>query len=759
MTLRYRVSGLVQGVGFRPFVFRLARELGVAGWVRNTPGGVDILAAAPEATLREFAARLRRDAPPAARVVAVEARPTTASAGAAFAIRPSTAGGPVAARLLPDLAVCPDCLAELFDPRDRRFRYPFLNCTQCGPRFSILERLPYDRAHTTMRAFEMCPACRREYDDPRDRRFHAQPNACPACGPHLDWRDPRGRVLAARDDALRAAAAALEQGAIVAVKGLGGFHLMARADRDAVVRELRRRKRREAKPLALMYPDPDRVARDAELSAAERRLLQSPAAPIVLLRRRARARGIAAAVAPDNPCLGILLPHTPLHHLLLRAWGRPVVATSGNLAEEPPCIAESEALERLGGIADFFLMHNRPIARPLDDSLARVVLGRELVLRAGRGYAPLSITLGPGPATGAPPLLAVGAQLKNTVALAHHGVATVSPHVGDLDSALAADLFRQRIRTLETVLAARPARVACDLHPDYPSTRHARRLAVPATGVQHHHAHIAAAMAEHGLTGRVLGVAWDGTGYGPDGTVWGGEFLLAGRGAFRRWGHFRTFPLPGGEQAVREPRRSALGLLYALRGEALFQSLETPPLPAFQPAELRVLRRLLAAGRHCPPTSSVGRLFDAAAALLGLAQVSRFEGEAAMRLEFAADPVASGAEYPYSARERDGLVIVDWAEWIDAMLDDLLHSRPAGLIAARFHRTLARVIADLAARAAQPRVVLSGGCFQNARLLELTVRRLRRDGFEVYWPRHVPPNDGGIALGQLAVAAAAGEAC
>ncbi len=750
ITRTYRVTGAVQGVGFRPFVFRVAQEMGLAGWVRNDAHGVIIQATGSPETLDRFERALRGEAPAPASVREVRTiESVTGGTAGPFLILDSENDGAATAQVLPDLATCPDCLDEILNPAERRYRYPFTNCTRCGPRFSILLRIPYDRPNTTMAAFTMCPACRAEYENPADRRFHAQPIACPACGPQLAWWSPGGAVLAERDAALEAAIEALRQGRVVAVKGLGGFHLMVDARADAAVRRLRDRKHREEKPLALMYPALEALQRDCEVSSEEKDLLLSPAAPIVLLRRRTGAN-LAASVAPGNPYLGAMLPYTPLHHLLLRALNAPVVATSGNLSDEPICTDEHEALERLRDIAEGFLVHNRPIARHVDDSVARVLLGAPQILRRARGYAPAPITLSGFSTDG---LSAVGAHLKNTVAVAHGSDVMLSQHLGDLETPQARDAFREARSALEQLFTVTPQMVVCDLHPEYASTLEARAGAMPVRAVQHHHAHVAACMAEHGLDGEVLGVVWDGSGYGADGTLWGGEFLRSTRAAFQRVAHLRTFRLPGGDAAAREPRRTALSLLFELFGPAVFSRTDLAPVQTFSPSERAILQTLLERGYQAPLTSSVGRLFDAVASLVGLRQINVFEGQAAMELEFALDGCATDEAYP-APLSSDSPRQADWGPMIAQILADTAAGVSPCLISARFHNTLAAWIVQAARQVGLGRVVLTGGCFQNRYLTERAVRALRQAGFEAYWHQQVPPNDGGIALGQMAVVGA-----
>jgi hydrogenase maturation protein HypF len=748
--LRVVVRGAVQGVGFRPFVYRLASELALAGWVANGPQGVVLEVEGAGRALHDFLLRVEAERPPRAAIHGLEYAFLPPLDLRGFVIRESNGAGARTALVLPDIATCADCLREVCDPRDRRHGYPFTNCTNCGPRFSIIRGLPYDRAQTTMAGYTMCAACRREYEDPGDRRFHAQPNACPACGPQLALWDSAGAVAATRGEALRRAVEAVRGGEIVAVKGVGGFHLVvAAADEDAV-RRLRARKHREAKPLAVMAPSPGWVRGACEVSALEARLLAAPEAPIVLLRRRAGAREVAAAVAPGNPWLGVMLPYTPLHHLLLRGLGGPVVATSGNLADEPICTEEQEALHRLSGVADRFLVHDRPIARHVDDSVVRVLLGRELVLRRARGYAPLPVHV----ARRLPPLLGLGAHLKNAVALGLGQDVFVGQHVGDLETVPARAAFRAAARDLCGLYGIEPAVVACDLHPDYASTREARAAGRPVQAVQHHLAHVLACLAENQVHGPALGVAWDGAGYGQDGTVWGGEFLRVRDGAWERVAHLRAFSLPGGDAAAAEPRRAGLGLLYEIFGEALFGRDDVPLLDAFRPAEREVVRQALRRRINCPRTTSAGRLFDAVAAILGLRHGRQFEGQAAMELEWAIGRHATDEVYPFRLRGEESPLVLDWEPMIRAVLG--ARRLPVAATAARVHNTLAEMVLAVARRAGERAIALTGGCFQNVYLTERVVARLRADGFTPYWHQRIPPNDGGIALGQV-VAAATGS--
>jgi len=799
--LKAAVRGAVQGVGFRPFVFRLAAEMNLKGWVNNSAQGVFLEVEGPQDMLEQFLQRLEAEKPPRSFIQSLETSWLDTLGYAGFEIRPSETTGTTTALLLPDIASCPDCLREIFDPANRRYFYPFTNCTHCGPRFSIIEALPYDRENTSMKKFQMCAQCKAEYEDPRDRRFHAQPNACPGCGPQLELWNTQGKVVAGgrngRDttrpnrEALEAAAAALRAGQIVALKGLGGFHLMVAAHDESAVRRLRDLKHREEKPLAVMFHSLTAVKQVCSVCTLEERLLRSPEAPIVLLHRRVQAdlQSLpievvpAPSVAPGNPNLGVLLPYTPLHHLLLSLVGFPVVATSGNLSDEPICTDEKEALERLRGIADSFLVHDRPIVRHVDDSIARIMAGRELVLRRARGYAPLPITLRGRHESKA--ILAVGAHLKNAVALAVGPQVFISQHIGDLETEEAHNAFTRVIADFEKLYQARPETIACDAHPGYLSTQFAvensgRDSPPPLLRVQHHLAHVLSCMAENELEPPVLGVSWDGTGYGLDETIWGGEFFKVAPNASERVAHLRPFPLPGGEQAIKEPRRSALGLLYELWGEALFSRSDVALLRAFTAAELAMLKAMLARGLNSPRTSSVGRLFDAVASLAGVRQQTRFEGQAAMELEFALEdshvddcysfgvltPGSSkvpteadtnrseqrGAKPLAEQRAQRSAVVLDWGPAVQALLLDLGEGLPPGRLSAKFHNALVESIIFVARQCGFERVVLSGGCFQNRYLTERAARRLRKEGFRPYWHQRVPPNDGGIALGQIVAA-------
>jgi hydrogenase maturation protein HypF len=741
------VRGVVQGVGFRPFVYRLATQLKLSGWVLNAGQGVLIEVEGARDSLQSFLLRLEKEKPPLAAIQSLEFSLLDAAGYDGFDIRYSEQSGRKTVLILPDVALCADCLRDIFDSEDRRYRYPFTNCTNCGPRFSIIEALPYDRAHTSMKRFAMCRACEREYHDPADRRFHAQPNGCPHCGPRLELWDAKGSPLGKEDQALLRAVDIVRDGQILALKGVGGFQLIVDAGNADAVRRLRARKRREEKPFALLYPSLALVQQDCAVSKLEARLLQAPEAPIVLLSRNGSKSLLAPAVAPCSPSLGVMLPYSPVHHLLMKDLVIPVVATSGNLSNEPICIDEHEALQRLEGVADYFLVHNRPIVRRLDDSVARVICDREMVLRRARGYAPLPIRS----PNALPCVLGVGAHLKNSVALSIGNEIFISQHIGDLETSEAFSAFRGTVADLPRLYEAEPSIVACDLHPDYLSTKHASRMRLPTLKVQHHFAHVLACLAENELEGSVLGVAWDGTGYGPDGTVWGGEFLLTDEESFQRAAHFRQFRLPGGDAAVKEPRRTALGVFYEIWRDEVISDRRLAPFASFSDSELVVMAQMLSKGINAPLTSSAGRLFDAVASILGLRQRVTFEGQAAMELEYAIQPDIDDL-YPFEITDGSPS-IVDWGPMIPEILLDLQKGDSVGIISAKFHNTLAEIIVAVARKVGEPRILLTGGCFQNRFLIERSVRRLSDAGFQPYWHQRVPPNDGGIALGQVVAAA------
>ena len=764
---RLTVQGLVQGVGFRPFVYRLATALQLTGGVQNTAQGVVIEIEGFPQTLAAFRQRLTQEVPPHAHIQSIEQQRLPAKGSDRFeiwALDINKEGQ--GARILPDLATCPDCLQDILNPRDRRYHYPFTNCTNCGPRYSMVTALPYDRCHTTMRSFSMCPDCEAEYTNPIERRFHAQPNACDCCGPALSFwtgavdsdHDSLGSDWPAAQPhpPLQQAIVALQRGDIVAVKGLGGFQLLVDAQNSAAVDRLRQRKDRPDKPLALMYPTLAAIHQDCEVSDAAQVLLTSAQAPIVLLPKRAGRTVLAAAIAPRNPNLGVMLPTTPLHHLLLRQFGQPVVATSGNLSGEPICTDDQVARRRLGAIAGVFLTHNRPIQRPVDDSVVQLMDSQPQVLRHARGYAPQRIQApSPSPVSPNTHILAVGTHLKNAIALSAGTEIMLSQHIGNLETAQTRTQLKQTADDFLSLHRVQPSAIACDLHPDYGSTQLAHTLAqrwnVPLIPVQHHYAHILSGMAEHQLSSPVLGIAWDGTGYGLDQTLWGGEFLQVSRRGFERLAHFLPYALPGGEICSLEPRRSALGLLYSCYGAVAFEMSDLAPMQAFTKPQLIILQKMLSQKINAPVTSSVGRMFDGIAAILNLHQYVSFEGQAAMTLEFAARQSPVQRLYPFTLLDaQSGLI--DWREIVHAIVEDCRKAVRVPVIAAKFHNTLVEIMVQIARRAGASQVVLAGGCFQNKVLTERAIQRLRSEGFTPYWPQRIPPNDGGIAVGQVMAA-------
>ena len=745
-----RVRGIVQGVGFRPFVFRLAEEEHLVGWVLNDSLGVLAEVEGTSEHLDSFERRLKDDAPPLARVISVEGEPVAPTGDTEFVIRPSDEGASRTALISPDVATCEDCLRELFDPADRRFRYPFINCTNCGPRYTIIQDIPYDRPKTTMQPFEMCEACRAEYDNPRDRRFHAQPNACPECGPQLALTDHNGRELRTAD-VINRAAVFLHEGSIVAVKGLGGFHLACDATSERAVARLRERKDREEKPLAVMAPSVETVETFACLRDEDRRLLESLERPIVLLPKKAPNQ-LAPSVAPHSRYFGVMLPYTPVHHLLLAEGFDALVMTSGNVSDEPICRGNDEAVARLRDIADYFVLNDREIHVTSDDSVVRADAGGLKQMRRSRGYVPVPIPLDDGPV-----ILAVGAELKNTVALTRGPFVFLSQHVGDIKNVETHEFFLKTVEHLKKILDVEPEIVAHDMHPDCLSTRYALECdGVRTVAVQHHHAHIASCMVEHGLTGKLIGVSLDGTGYGIDGHTWGGEFLVADRLAFARAGHFEYLPLPGGDRAVSEPWRLALSALVRAFGDD-WRTLDIDLVRSHDERDFETIAEMIEKNVNCPLSSGAGRVFDAVSALIGVCEHATYEGQSAIELEaVVAEDVREA--YPWEVTEEAGCHVVCFAPTYRAVVDDLRADTESSIISARFHNTVVEVVLDLVGRISEEtglqRVCLSGGVFQNRYLCDHLAPRLTELGFEVYEQSAAPANDGGIALGQAAVARA-----
>ena len=774
------VSGIVQGVGFRPYIYRLATSRHLSGTIRNTSAGVTIEIQGPAETVQDFVDRLPAEAPPLARITNLAVRDVPCvvvqiGGDQDFRIVHSAEGAEVRTLISPDVAICPDCLREMFDANDRRYRYPFINCTNCGPRFTIIRDIPYDRPSTSMAVFPMCPACQAEYEAPLNRRFHAQPNACWECGPRVELWDKSGKRIECRDPIVEAVSS-LHAGLVVAVKGLGGFHLAVDATNPEAVALLRQRKRRVEKPFAVMVPDVRAAEEICELNDAASAALQSIQRPIVLLPKKLRPGGdarlsiIPDEVAPFNRYLGIFLPYTPLHYLLLAEGGfKALVMTSGNQSEEPIAIDNREAVDRLNGLADYFLVHNRDILLRCDDSVVRVAGGVTRQLRRSRGFVPVPVFL----KDDQPSVLAVGGELKNTICLTKGKHAFLSQHVGDLENAESYSFFHEAIEHLKRILEIRPEIIAYDLHPDYFSTRWAlQQSGMQLVGVQHHHAHIASCMAENHLEGRVIGFALDGTGYGTDGKIWGGEVLIAGYEGFERAAHFEYVPLPGGAAAIREPWRMAVSYLAHHFGREFlkpqFLKLDIPFLRQLNRPKAELLLRMMEQGVNSPLTSSCGRLFDAVAALVGIRQQVNYEAQAAIELEMAmASPdvklpkTASPEEdtaYPMKLVPEGDHWIIGTRPLFEALLDDLGRNLPVGAISRRFHNGLVEGFVQLATllqkKTALNRVCLSGGTFHNIYLSERLEARLSEAGFEVFTQKEVPSGDGGLSLGQALVAAA-----
>jgi hydrogenase maturation protein HypF len=751
VALEITARGVVQGVGFRPFVHRLASRCGLAGWVANTPGSVVIHVEGEPAAVARFRALLRPEAPPAARISRLSFRRVPSSGVRGFEIRGSSREGIALSTIPPDIATCPDCLRELSDPADRRHAYPFTNCTNCGPRFTIVTSLPYDRERTSMAAFPMCPACAREYADPADRRFHAEPNACPACGPRIEARPADGAPLPASDP-VGAAADALLAGAVVAIRGLGGFQLAADATREEAVRALRERKRREEKPFAVMFPDIPALRAAVKVTAADEAILRSPAAPILLAPARPRSP-LAPSVSMGLPTVGAFLPYTPLHRLLLSRVARPLVMTSGNVADEPIAIGNGEALARLRGIADLFLLHDREVVQRSDDSVVRRVGAAVYPIRRARGYVPAPVAL----PRSFPDVAGLGCELKGTFCLVKGDSAYLSQHLGDLEEVTVREFYEEAFRFYCEFLDVR-LRAAChDLHPGYFTTAFAPRSGAERLfPLQHHKAHVYSVLAETGFSGKAVGVAFDGTGYGEDGAIWGGEFFAVDGMEVARAGHLACFPLPGGDAAVREPWRTALSLVREALGREEAEAVARERFPHVSADAARLLLDALEKGINVATASSAGRLFDAVSALCGLCPRASFEGQAPMRLEGAVARGHAGT-YPFALAGGDGEVTVHWRDLVEGVVSDARRGVPAGTVARRFHDTLAAAVLAAVSRLAESsgarHVILSGGVFQNVTLLSAVLSGLRKRGMIPLIHRKVPANDGGISLGQAYYAA------
>lgn len=740
--IKISIKGAVQGVGFRPFIYKLANSLGIKGYVLNTPQGVIIEAEGDDKLLKDFTEKIKSEKPPISLIQKINIEDLPLNHFRDFKIRKSDISGSPDVIVLPDFAACEECVNEIFDSGNRRYLYPFTNCTNCGPRFSIIESLPYDRSRTTMKKFDMCPKCKAEYENPDDRRFHAQPNACPVCGPHVELWNAGGKILDFYNDAILDTVKAIKDGKIIAVKGLGGFHIVADAGNEEVIKRLRRNKNREEKPFALMYPDLDSVLIDCEISETEKSLLMSAQSPIVLLKKKIECN-IPDVIAPLNPNLGIMLPYTPLHHILMRYLKSPVVATSGNLSDEPICTDEKEALTRLKGIADLFLVHNRPVYRYIDDSIARIILNEKVLLRRARGYAPMPVIINTEEKKH---LLSVGGHLKNTVAVSKGSEVFISQHIGDLETPESYNSFCNTIDKFREIYKIEPESVGADLHPDYISAKYAKDKFKNVYSVQHHVSHILSVVAENDIKEPVLGISWDGAGFGEDKTIWGGEFLNLIENSYVRAAHLKKFRLPGGESSFKNIYKSAFGLLYEIYGDDAVMYLPGK----ISKKESGILLQMLKKNINSPECSSAGRLFDAVASVLDIRQKVSFEGQAAMELEFLTNGIFSKEHYEYQIRNENGIFIADWNLTIRKIIEDKENKISKNIIAVKFHNTLVRIIVDVAKLINEKNIALSGGCFQNKYLLENSIKELRENGFIVYWNKEVPANDGGISLGQIA---------
>ncbi len=765
------ITGAVQGVGFRPFVYKLANKFGIKGYVLNSGLGVEIKAISTYDVLIKFINKLQSDKPDISYIKSFKHNIVPYSNDEEFSdfkiIHSKTDKEP-SAYIMPDIAICEDCLKEIFDPADRRYLYPFTNCTNCGPRYTIIEKLPYDRDNTTMKNFTMCEKCRKEYEDPENRRFHAQPNACPVCGPKVILWDSEGNTIAEKYKAIEIAIEQILSGKIVAVKGLGGFHLFVNPFMKDSIKELRKRKHRNEKPFALMFPDLQTVKKYCYLSDKEKKLLLSQKSPIVLLKLKEKFRynnfktsnvnipffEDCVGEGSNNPYLGVLLPYTPLHHIMMRMLKIPVIATSGNISDEPICIDEAEALERLRNIADFFLIHNRPILRYVDDSIVKIIAGEEFILRRARGYAPLPITIDFSENSGQSinsQILATGAFLKNTIALKKGNEVFLSQHIGDLDNLESINSFENTISHLSNIYKINFSEIISDLHPDYPSTKYAEEKSrsenIRLTRIQHHIAHIFSCIAENKIKSPVLGIAWDGTGFGYDSTIWGSEFFII-NSEIKRIAHLRYFRLPGGEESIKKVDRIATGLLIDFQKE-----LNVDNINEFAKSfndDFSKLKTILEKNINCPFTSSMGRLFDAVSSLIGVKNYSSFEGQAAMELEFAAHNVSDENKcYNFDINKKNNIYEIDFIPLIRDIISDIKNNISANVISKKFHNTLSEIILDVARKVEIKNIALSGGCFQNSLLLETTIRKLKENGFKPYWQKKVPINDGGISLGQI----------
>jgi len=749
METRYHIEikGAVQGVGFRPFVYRIARSLNLKGYVSNNTQGVILDIEGNKTNINEFLIKLKSELPPNAVIDDITYFEDTPAFYKSFEIKESSENSLISAIILPDIAICDECKKEMFEPSNRRYLYPFINCTNCGPRFSIIEKLPYDRCNTSMRHFKMCEECSKEYNDPLSRRFHAQPIACPVCGPNIELYSKNGKLICSGYSSFEHVSEFVKNGKIIAIKGIGGYQLICDASNDKAVETLRLRKHRYEKPFALMFSNIENVKRVCEVSSIEEKVLASSESPIVLLKKLSSPKEyVSELISPDNNYLGIMLPYSPLHVLLMSLLNNPIVATSGNISEEPICISDDEAFEVLSHIADYFLIHNREIVRYVDDSVVQVVKGKILILRRARGYAPFPINI--DSLNNSKKILATGGHFKNSVSIKIDKRIFISQHIGDLSNEKSFNAFKKVVEDLSTMYRVNYDIIIKDCHPDYISSKFADSQNAKNYAVQHHIAHIAACRLEHSVKGKALGVAWDGTGYGLDKTIWGGEFFHSDDNSFHRIGYFNPFLLPGGDQAIKEPRRSAIGILYNLYGVEVFKKFYSLLRTLFSETELLVIKQLLEKRINTPYTSSVGRMFDAISSLLNLCKKVTYEGQAAIKLESIIEPVDQ--YYSFNIDEANGVLIIRWEPIVHKIISELKNGVYAGIISAKFHNTLVEIILEVLKRTGYNQVLISGGCFQNVYLLEKTVNRLEQKKYKVFLNQQVPINDGGISFGQIA---------
>ncbi len=743
MHIRINIKGLVQGIGFRPFIYRLAKQHQQLGWIANTDSGVTIEIEGETKQQQFFIASMKNSPPPYADIYSIAVETLPVANFKTFDFKNSLSSDKKSSYVLPDISTCSKCVQEMFDPGSRFYRYPFTSCCHCGPRFSIMHTQPYDRSNTSLSEFKLCKACENDYKNPDNRRFHAQTLACKKCGPSVSLLNKNGQLLAEHDNAIQQAVQALSAGKILALKGIGGYQLVVDPQNKEAVALLRKRKHRPRKPFALMLPGLKTAHQLCRINSLEQQALTSAASPIVLLQRQPGSK-LMQEVAPGQALLGVMLPNSQLHHLILLDFNAPLIVTSGNCQTEPICISEQQSFNKLKEIADLFLTHNREILRPLDDSIVRLIGNKITPIRRARGYVPTAITL----KETLPESLAVGGHLKNTVAVSQGNQAILSQHLGDLDSTCSRKQFVATMTDMHQFYQSRPSRIMNDAHPGYASSQYVNDQPLASSPVQHHYAHILSCMAEHGLQPPLLGIAWDGSGLGSNNKeLWGGEFLLITDNGFERYAHLRSFPLPGGEAAIKEPRRAALGLLYELFAESLFKDEDSPSLLAFTTQELNILKTVLNKQINTPRTSSAGRLFDVVASLTGICQINSYEGDASMQLESLANSHCSSLIYPYKIQKRSPLII-DWQQTIEAIISDYRLNQLSD-VPSKFHNTLADMMLTIAQLANQHNIVISGGCFQNACLVETVLHRMQSAGFKVFQHEKVPPNDGGLALGQL----------